>query len=183
MNKKLIIIPFAILVLLMIGAIFYFRSLVPKVAVVRNSYMLENYEGMKEAIGIYDNKKVMWKANLDTLNTDYQRAVSKFNLELPSLSEDEKNDRAHLLERQRSNLQNYQVSLEKAAREEDEKLTQGVLAQLDEFIKDYGEKQGYDIIIGSTDGANVLYMRDALDISEEVLKAANEAYKKGGIHD
>jgi len=44
-------------------------------------------------------------------------------------------------------------------------------------LEQYGKDNGYDLLLGTTDGGNVLYGTPALDITQEVLDALNETYQ------
>jgi outer membrane protein len=55
-------------------------------------------------------------------------------------------------------------------------MTEGVLNQVNSFIEEYSKNKGYDLVIGTTTSGNLLYAREYMDITDEVLKALNENY-------
>ncbi|WP_028980229.1 OmpH family outer membrane protein [Sporocytophaga myxococcoides] len=178
MNKRSYIIIFS-LVIFLSGIISYgvskFTS--PKIGYVRSGELVKNFEGMKEAKNIYKSKMEKWQANIDTLQGDYRSAVSKYTNDLPGLSKKEKEERELYLGKQEQGIRDYVKSLEEKAKEEDEKMTQAVLNQINSYIKEYGENHGYDVILGLTQEGNVLYGNDSKDITEDLLKGINDWYK------
>lgn len=129
----------------------YFYVSQPKVAYVRSEVVFEQYEGMKEAMRVFQEKKAGWQSNMDTLNADYQRALSKYNLEANSLTVEQKIDREKTLRSQLENVSKYAQLLDSKAGEEDQKLTQGVINQIDAFIKEYCKARGYDKLLSKSD--------------------------------
>ena len=133
---------------------------------------------MKEAQRVFQDKKEGWQSNMDTLNADYQRAVSNYHLEQHHLTDQQKAEREQVLRSQYKNVNDYAQLLDKKAEEEDQLLTEGVMNQIDAFIKAYSINQGYDLVIGTTNSGNLLYGKVELDITDQLIKALNDNYKK-----
>ena len=47
---------------------------------------------------------------------------------------------------------------------------QPVYGELNSFIRDYGKEHGYDMIWGATSSGNIVYAREAVNLTEDVLK-------------
>ena len=45
-----------------------------------------------------------------------------------------------------------------------------------DFVAEYGEENGYTYIFGSNESANIMYAKEGLDITDEILKELNESY-------
>jgi outer membrane protein len=147
------------------------RILTPKIAYVRNGDLVEGFEGMKEAKMLYKQKMEKWQANIDTLQSDYTRTQSKLTLNGGN-AEARKN-----LEKQEMNIRNYVTALEEKAKEEDDKMTEAVINQINTRVKEYGVNHGYDIIFGLTTQGNVMYGSEGKDITKDVLEDLNNWYK------
>lgn len=72
-------------------------------------------------------------------------------------------------------LENYELSLKNKIYEEDKALTKVVMDKVNDYLKRYGEKMNYSIILGSQNG-NIVYAKEGLDITEEVIQGLNEEY-------
>lgn len=51
-----------------------------------------------------------------------------------------------------------------------------VLSQMNSYVKEYGEKEKYDVIYGATSSGNVMYADSTLDLTYEVIAYINEKY-------
>ncbi|WP_067145498.1 OmpH family outer membrane protein [Pseudotamlana agarivorans] len=83
-------------------------------------------------------------------------------------------------------LQQKQQRLQQQMQIEQQALTQEFQTQIDtvivkvkDFVKDYGKKNGYTFILGTSDAAaSVLYGAEENDLTQTVLDALNAEYKK-----
>jgi len=50
--------------------------------------------------------------------------------------------------------------------------------EVNQFIKDYGEEQGYSFVLGNLGNGNIMYASGASDITLEVIDGLNVAYNK-----
>lgn len=55
-------------------------------------------------------------------------------------------------------------------------LVQGVLNQINDFIKKYSEEHNYTLVFGTTDDGNLLFGNKSVDITEDVLDELNNEY-------
>lgn len=55
-------------------------------------------------------------------------------------------------------------------------LVQGVLNQINDFIKKYSEKHHYTLVFGTTNDGNLLFGNKGVDITEGVLEELNTEY-------
>jgi outer membrane protein len=148
-----------------------------RIAYVRSSELVYGYLGMKDAHSKYEIQTGAWQANIDTLKAEYQNDLNAFTSELERLSNPEKTSREKILKEKQQSLIGYAQSIDKKAQEEDKKMTDGVLNQINSFVSDYGKDKGYDIILGTTESGSLMYGNDGIDITKEVLESLNRSYK------
>jgi len=176
MNNKVIVSLLAVL-FLMGGFCVYKTMKIPTVKYVRSADLIYGFDGMKEAHLQQQKTSDDMKSRLDTLQLDFQRTVNQYNSDYPKLSKQERVEREKLLSLQQDNLRNYSQKIQENIKQQDEKLTQGVLNQVNAFVEEYSKKKGYDIVLGTTSSGNILYATDNMDITQEVTQALNEQYK------
>ena len=152
-----------------------------RVGYVQSEKLLDGFEGMKESHGLFKNKNEAWQANIDTLQADFQRAVQMYNSAYAGMSEQERVQQEENLQKQEEQLMQYTRAVQDRAKEEEEKMMQGILNQINSFITEYGEEHGYDMIFGTTRSGSLLYGHSHLDITHELLDAINAAYKGGRL--
>lgn len=149
----------------------------PNIAYVRSNDLIAKYAGTIESHQVAQKEQEKWRANLDTLHGDYRRAVNLYNETYAGLSAPERKDREENLGRQKDQVASYAQEVERLAAEEEEKLMQGVLSQINTFIAVYGKEHGYDMILGTTAAGSLLYAEDGYDITDDVLQGLNAHYK------
>lgn len=151
----------------------------PQIAYVQSVYLVENYKGTKEAYQVLQKKVVQWQANLDSLKSVYQEAITTYNTNKDKLEKEALMALEKDLLFKQQNLEKYQGIVQQKQAEEDQKLTQGVYAQIDSYLKAYAKEQGYDLVIGANAEGTVLYGSEGFDITEEVLDIINQQYAGG----
>lgn len=148
-----------------------------KVAYVRSQDLVYGYMGMKEVQNKFDTQKQLWQSNLDTLKIDFQRSLSKYQEEYKQLPEEERKAKEQMLRAQENNVVQYNDAIAAKYKEEEDKMLQGVLNQVNSFVEKYGKEKGYDIILGTTLSGSILYGENTIDITEEVLAELNKNYQ------
>ena len=142
-------------------ATWYFTR--PRLAFVRSEQLVNEYMGMKEARIAFQAKHKQWQNNLDTLKAQLrQKHQSKASPALVQAAE--------------QNIRQYAAAMEQMTETEDQKMTQSVLDQINSYVDQYGKAQGYDLIFGTTTSGNILYGREGIDVTAEVLAALNKQY-------
>lgn len=142
-----------------------------KVAFVKTGYLLEHYRGMKELNLSFQKAKAEKQQILDSLDLEYKAKVTESE---SGQNETGKNELKILEYKLYSHRQQFGQELEK----EKEILTQGVLNQVNAYVEQYAEKNGYELILGTTSSGNILYGTKTVDITEEVLEYLNSEYRK-----
>ena len=51
------------------------------------------------------------------------------------------------------------------------------MLQLNQYVKEFGEKNSYDIIHGANGNGSLMYAKDILNLTEEVKAFINNKYK------
>lgn len=54
-----------------------------------------------------------------------------------------------------------------------------ILSQLNQYVKDFGEENGYTYIFGNDGNGSLMYAKDAENITDKVTKYINERYQGG----
>ena len=150
----------------------------PRIAFVRSQELVYGYTGMQEMHNKYETQTKIWQSNVDTLKKEYQQAVEKYQDEESGLSSQEKTKRQQRLAQKQEEVASYANKVNEEAKKQEDEMLQGVLNQINTLVIDYGKSKGYDIIIGTTADGNLLYGKDALDVTDVLLKELNKNYKK-----
>ncbi len=159
------------------GTMIYSMVGTKKIAYVRSDELLNKYQGMIQAREAFKVKADSWQVRIDTLKNDFEGAMKAYEAALPKLNTKERTEKESRLRKQQEDLVRYTEAISKQAEEEDAKMTQGVLNQVNSLIELYGKNHGYDIIFGANGSGNIVYGVEAVDITNEVLVALNRDYE------
>lgn len=178
MKQPLSIISLAVAVIALAVGIFNYTQ-TPRLAYVDTAELLNNYEGMKVAREAYQKKTVQWKANVDTLMSEVQQAIKDYEKEASRMSSKEQDLSKQLIKTKQDQLRSYQQAIQQQSQQEDQQMTEAVLSTVNSLIKEYGESNSYKIIIGATNMGNVVYAKEGINITQDILEILNKEYSEG----
>ena len=174
MNRIISII--ALVIAVAVGVLHFVGQKKSTVAYINTPKLINEYEGMKAARVVFQQKQQAMQANVDTLMSEMEQSLKKFERERPTLSEKELALSQQLLQSKRQQLMQYQQATQQKIKEEENKLNESVMAQINAFLKTYGEGSGYEIILGATNMGNIIYAQDYMDITDEAIEGLNKEY-------
>ncbi len=145
-----------------------------QIAYVDTSKLVANYQGMIVAKKEYQKKVSVWSANIDSLKQEVNGLISSFNKEEKTLSRKEKSLQQELIKSKQAQLAQYQEAIQTKAQQEDARMTQEVVAEINSFIKIYATQNGFDLILGATPNGNIAYAEEAMDVTDDLLKLLNQ---------
>lgn len=174
MNKITLALASITVVLAAVGVYSQWSNPSPKLAYIESGKVLNEYKEMKVAREQFQQKTVIWKGNIDTLAAEFQSGLQHYEKDKATLSKKEQELTEQLLKGKREKWMQYQQAIEKQAAEEDQKMTAEVLNKLNTFLTAYGKEKGYMFIFGANESGNVVYANEAVNITDEVIKAINE---------
>ena len=148
-----------------------------KVGYVYNSRILNEYKGVLEARMQYQQDLTQWQANLDTITAQLNQEVATFGANQNAMSKNEAALTEELIARKKQELINYKKVLEQKAADRDAEMTKSILNQIDAYVLDYGQKNGYKYLFGVTDAGNILYADEADDVTDAILEQLNHNYE------
>lgn len=130
---------------------------------VNPNKLLQSYHGATVQHEIFKAKAKGWQQRIDSLSTELQ-ALSKVPAATRAVKEQQ--------------LLRYRDAIQQQAQQENQRITQTVLAEINAYIKQYGKDKGYTFILGATENGNIVYAADGTDITEDVLKGLNAQYDR-----
>jgi outer membrane protein len=149
-----------------------------KLAYVDNGKLIEKYTPMIELRKELEKKSSRWKSNIDTLQSDFEKALKKYEKARASMSEKERKLNEELLQNKQQQFLQYSDAAKAKSNEEANKASSSVLVKLNTFIKEYGKKNKYKLIFGANASGNIVYGDQVIDITEEIIEGANKEYTK-----
>lgn len=164
-------------ILMLTGLAWVYLESKPRIAYVQSGYLLANYQGFKDASVAFQQKSSLWKANIDTLESQLNSLKTEYSSQKSTYSKKEKELSEQLIQTKEQQLAQYRSGIQQKAYEEDKAMTAEVVQEVNLFLKEYGQQHGYKMIFGATEAGSIVFAEDALNLTETVLEALNARYE------
>ena len=175
MNR--IALPVSLIALILsIGSFFYFQSTSNQVYVDVNKLM-DGYSRTKVERAKFEEKAKTLNANVDSLISDWQNELKLYEKERSKMTKKELELKQQLLSNKQQQINNYQQAVQKQIQEEDQKATQTVINDINDYVKAFGKEKGYKIIFGASGSGSIMYADEASDLTTEVLEGLNADFE------
>ncbi|TXD83466.1 OmpH family outer membrane protein [Subsaximicrobium wynnwilliamsii] len=158
-----------------ISSFFYFNSHSNQVYVDVNK-LLEGYKRTKVVRADFDATAKTLNANVDSLMTNWQTELKLYEKERSKMSDKELELKQELLGNKQQQINNYQQAIQKQIDESDKKSTQTVINDINDYVKEYGKRNDYDIIFGASGSGSIMYASEKADLTEKVLEGLNTEF-------
>lgn len=151
-----------------------------KIAYVDIEEVLKEYKGTKDAEKEMNKRSDELKKELDQLAADYQNKVRDYYAKAQKMSTKKRQETEAVLTQQQQLLnQRQQLAQQEVQKNGQEKMDE-INEDIQDFVADYAKKNGYSYILGTSDQTKaVLYGESKTDLTDEILDALNDEYKKG----
>ena len=151
----------------------------PKIAFVDNGILINDYQEKKDLEAKFQLKEEAFRKKFDSVDQAFQLEVQKFQLEANKMAPAKAQEQYQLLGKQKQlNDQQKQIEAQEFQKAFQDEID-SIIVTVKDFVKDYGKKNQYTYILGTSDAAaNVLYGTDENNLTKVILEALNAAYKK-----
>ncbi|KIA95263.1 hypothetical protein OC25_07930 [Pedobacter kyungheensis] len=164
---------------LIILCIYMFFLQKDEIAYVDSSKIIAEFKGAEEAKKAFEQKTKSWKLNIDSLTTEVQNSIKKYEKDLATMPVKEQQLSKQLLDSKQKQLLDYQNAIRQKAQQEDGKLSQNVVAQINAYLVKYGKSHQYKLILIANQSGTIAYAREGLDITKDVIEGLNNDYTNG----
>lgn len=168
-NSSIYLLP----ALLVVFSIWWSSYKSVKIGYVNTALVYDGFKLKKELETKYKSVELARQNLLDSIKFKIQYLALKGN----NLSDNEKmtfND-----------LQRSYLSKEKEFDRDNELTAQQysdqIWKQINQFMSDYGKEHNYDYILGATGQGNLMFAKEAGDLSKEVLEYINQKYSGASV--
>lgn len=154
-----------------------------KIAYISSDSVLKHYEYLKF-------NKTQLEAKTRKMDQDYQNRANSLRNEIAlyqrnvnSMTMGQVRATEEDLGKKQQNLQLFQQSLAQQLMEEESKLNKALYDRVTDFLKQYGQERGLQVVLKLDPTSDVLYGGPGLDITNDVIKGLNAKYQeeKSGV--
>lgn len=151
-----------------------------KIAYVEVDSIMSQYEFCKEYSLILEKKSQNIQTTLQQKGQALQVAANNFQQKLQqnAYTREQAEQVQAGLQKQNADLEALQARLTAEFQNETAKFNEALHDSIQHFINIYNKDKKYTMIL-SKSGDNILYANKGIDITDEIVKGLNKAYKKG----
>lgn len=150
-----------------------------QIAYVNIDTLESKYEYLKDQRKKFEARQEAMKGELERsaqqLQNDYAAAQRK--AQAGTMTEAEQQSIGKRLMQMEQSLKTREEALTVQLMKEQEEFNKTLQEQLDKVLAEYNKDKRYDYILSYTKNGTIMYADKALDITEDVIKAMNEAAK------
>mgnify|MGYP001033914355 CR=1 FL=1 len=148
-----------------------------KIAYVNVEEVIKEYEGSKNAENIMREKSQSISGDLDRLAQEFQVKVQAYQQTSGKLSANDRAQKEQELMQEQQMIQQRQQMAQQQVQQEGQKIIEEIDNEIKDFIEEYAVSNGYTYVLGtSSQTKSVLYGKEALNITDDVIDALNVAY-------
>jgi len=149
-----------------------------KIAFVDNTKLLNEYQEKIDIEAKYKTRFEAFGKKRDSITQAFQVEAQAFQEEAQKLSQNAAQEKYQSLMQKSQTVQQQIQGEEQQLAMESQGEIDSLLKKVKEFVVDYGKTNGYTFILGKNDAGSVMYGESSKDITDQVLKALNDKYKK-----
>lgn len=140
---------------------------------VNSGEILKRYKGAEDANKKFEAESKVWDENIKILQRELDSLNFLFVRDGNKWGDAKKKELISFAKRREDDLQRYTQAILQKASSRQKELLQPVLADINNVISEYGKKEGYAMILGTTDG-NIVYADNSVNVTEKVLELLNK---------
>ncbi len=133
--------------------------------------IFDQYEKTKDSD---KNLEVEWQGKQGEIKA-LREEITRLKDELEVLSESAKGKKQEVIDSKIKKLQDFTKEIQDELTGERNEIVSQILKDIDATIKQYGESNGYDLILNER---VLLYRTEGLDLTDKIAKILNDKYKK-----
>lgn len=149
-----------------------------QIVYVNSDSLLTKYEYFKDLKTKLDGKSKAAQADMGAKTQAFQREVAQYQQQQSTLPADQRAATEQRLARKQQELQAYQQNAGSALQSEQATEQEKLYDKVADYLKTYAKTKGYKMVLTYSKGNSaILFADDSLDITTEVIKGLNDAYK------
>lgn len=149
-----------------------------QMAYVDNTVLIQDYYKMKSTEARFEKKSQALSEELDSVAGEFQEEVQEFRDGMNNMSTKQREEKQTELMQKQQMLQQQQQRKSQMLRQESDQAIDSLIQEVKDFVADYGEDRKYAFIFGSNESANIMYAKEGLDITQEILDELNAKEEK-----
>ncbi|MCD0490293.1 OmpH family outer membrane protein [Pedobacter sp. MC2016-14] len=149
-----------------------------QIVYVNSDSLLTKYEYFKDLKVKLDGKAKVAQDDMAAKQQAFQREVAQYQQQQNTLPADQRAATEQRLARKQQELQSYQQNAGSALQGEQATEQEKLYNKVADYLKVYAKSKGFKMVLTYSKGNSaILFADESLDITSEVIKGLNDAYK------
>lgn len=150
------------------------------IAYIDYEQLTEKYQFYKDGVANLENDYKKKQQELMKRQQTLEQNAASYQQIAPNLTPDQREKKERSLMEEDQNLREYADKLDKEWSDKQQTFAKNLLTKLDEYLKVLSKEKNYSYVFTYTKGgpANIVYAKDSLNISTQVISGLNAQYKK-----
>jgi outer membrane protein len=148
-----------------------------RIGYAETSVLITNFNQAILARNKYEESQKEWDRNLKMINDSLMAAMENLKQNYEASSKPRQEEIRRNLDKWNSDRSRYAAAVKEMSKEREKALMDPVLSNLNTYLKQWGEEQGYDMILGTMTGGNILQAKSIHNVTSKFLAALNDHYK------
>jgi outer membrane protein len=161
------------------------KQVAGRIVYVNTDTLLNKYDYYKDISKASENKRFQLENDLANKARTFQNKVAFFQQRAQQghMTQEQAQTTQMQLQQEEQNIVAYRDKSAQTLAQEEAKKTEDILNKIHDYLKEFNVSDKYDMVIGYSKGGGVLYAKEDLDITKQVLEGLNKKYaedKKSG---
>lgn len=148
-----------------------------KIAFVDNTKLISEYQEKIDLENEYQVAFEQFQKQADSLGAIFQAEAQDFQNRAQKMSQSKAQEEYSVLMQKRDQMGQRLQQQEQILNQNSSQEVDSLVKKIRTFVKDYGKRNGYTFILSESEGGSVFYGEDTKDITADLLRELNEAYK------
>ena len=149
-----------------------------QIVYVNSDSLLTKYEYFKDLKVKLDAKSKAAQDDMAAKAQAFQREAAQYQQQMNTMPADQRATTEQRLQRKQQELQGYQQNAGAALQSEQATEQEKLYNKVADYLKVYAKNKGFKMVLTYSKGNSaILFADESLDITSEVIKGLNEAYK------
>lgn len=144
-----------------------------KTGFVNNTKVVSDFKEMKAAKEKWTKKNNEVRAELEEKAKQFQIEVQGYQNIMKSMTQSNREKKEQELMVKQQTLQREQQTRMQEIQQGSQTEIDSIIAKVEDFIKDYGKKNGYTYIYGETEVKNIFYAKEELNLTDKIIAELN----------
>jgi len=150
-----------------------------QIVYVNSDSLLANYAYFKDMQTKLQEKAKKTQAELQAKGNAFQREVADYQKNAATMTADQRKNTEERLARKQEELGKFNQNANQSFANDEAQEQEKLYNKVSDFLKAHAKEKGYKFVLTYSKGnPGVLFADESLEITQEVVKGLNDAYKK-----